>query len=411
MRREDLNQSQQAAYDTILGFLNGSSTDTMILKGNAGYGKSTLVKAIVEALERQNQVKKAVDPKHVSTPIYFAASTNKAAENLSSILDKEVSTVHTLFGMRVDPIERKTVIGKSSRYISDAIIFIDEAGTIPNDVLKYIHTLTNNCKILFIGDPAQLLPIKHSKSPVFDSGFPSVELTEPIRFGANSPIDVVATTFRDVVYSKSWRDIVIDDNQVMHLSTEEFLDEIKKEFSRKDWHYNDSKILAWKNSTVISYNQYLKELITGYPEFQEGDYGISNTFVSSKIQRIRSGDLVHISKILTRDTKYDIKGTYLCINNKEILFLPDSYKEMSALISNAQKHKDIVIMSDVNQSWIDLRAAYAQTVDKSQGSTYNKVFIDLDDISKCSHGDQIARMLYVATSRAKNQVILKGDLV
>jgi ATP-dependent exoDNAse (exonuclease V) alpha subunit len=63
------------------------------------------------------------------------------------------------------------------------------------------------------------------------------------------------------------------------------------------------------------------------------------------------------------------------------------------------------------ENWIDLRAAYAQTVNKSQGSTYDRVFIDLDDIRRCNSGDQIARMLYVAVSRAREQVFLTGDLV
>ena len=65
----------------------------------------------------------------------------------------------------------------------------------------------------------------------------------------------------------------------------------------------------------------------------------------------------------------------------------------------------------IERTWIDLRAAYAQTVDKSQGSTYDKVFIDLDDISHCTSGARIARMLYVAVSRARHQVIFTGDLV
>lgn len=61
--------------------------------------------------------------------------------------------------------------------------------------------------------------------------------------------------------------------------------------------------------------------------------------------------------------------------------------------------------------WIDLRAAYACTINKAQGSTYDKVFIDLDDIKKCNSGNQIARMLYVGVSRARLIVYLCGDLI
>ena len=44
-------------------------------------------------------------------------------------------------------------------------------------------------------------------------------------------------------------------------------------------------------------------------------------------------------------------------------------------------------------------------------STYDKVFVDLDDISKCNSGNTIARMLYVACSRPKSKLYLIGDLV
>jgi ATP-dependent exoDNAse (exonuclease V) alpha subunit len=69
------------------------------------------------------------------------------------------------------------------------------------------------------------------------------------------------------------------------------------------------------------------------------------------------------------------------------------------------------VLHQIDQSWIDLRAAYAQTINKSQGSTYDKVFIDLDNVSRCHVGDQIARMMYVGVSRARSQVIFTGDLV
>ena len=65
----------------------------------------------------------------------------------------------------------------------------------------------------------------------------------------------------------------------------------------------------------------------------------------------------------------------------------------------------------MDNNWIDLRAAYASTINKAQGSTYKTVFIDLDDIKRCNSGDQIARMMYVGVSRASQRVWLTGDLV
>jgi exodeoxyribonuclease V len=58
---------------------------------------------------------------------------------------------------------------------------------------------------------------------------------------------------------------------------------------------------------------------------------------------------------------------------------------------------------------VDLRAVFAQTVNKSQGSTYDKVFFDLDDLKKCHNGNTLARLLYVGTSRARHQCFFVGD--
>jgi hypothetical protein len=58
----------------------------------------------------------------------------------------------------------------------------------------------------------------------------------------------------------------------------------------------------------------------------------------------------------------------------------------------------------------DLRQRDAATTHKAQGSTYDTVFIDLSDISTCHQPNTVARMLYVAFSRARTRVFLYGQL-
>ncbi len=58
----------------------------------------------------------------------------------------------------------------------------------------------------------------------------------------------------------------------------------------------------------------------------------------------------------------------------------------------------------------DLRAADASTVYKAQGSTYDTSFIDVGNIGECNRPDVVARMLYVAVSRARKRVVFYGDL-
>ena len=92
--------------------------------------------------------------------------------------------------------------------------------------------------------------------------------------------------------------------------------------------------------------------------------------------------------------------------------MPNSNKEKKELLNKHKGSKTSTSwhICDEIETWIDLRAQHACTIDKSQGSTYAQVFIDLDDIAKCNISSQVARMCYVAVSRARHKVYLTGDL-
>jgi ATP-dependent exoDNAse (exonuclease V) alpha subunit len=90
--------------------------------------------------------------------------------------------------------------------------------------------------------------------------------------------------------------------------------------------------------------------------------------------------------------------------------MPKSLADKSAALKSAKANYQYSLVERIDSQWIDLRGAYASTVNKAQGSTFDRVFIDLDDIRRCNSGDQIARMLYVGVSRAKQQVFLTGDI-
>jgi ATP-dependent exoDNAse (exonuclease V) alpha subunit len=94
------------------------------------------------------------------------------------------------------------------------------------------------------------------------------------------------------------------------------------------------------------------------------------------------------------------------------IFMPHKREDRAARIKLARadgSKRSMDIIEEIGRHWIDLRAAYAQTINKSQGSTYDQVFIDLDDVSKCRNPNQLARMLYVAVSRARTRVYFTGD--
>jgi hypothetical protein len=269
-----------------------------------------------------------------------------------------------------------------------------------------------DCKIVFIGDPAQLTPVKSTATPVFDQAFTKVKLTQVVRQAEGSPITALATQFRETVNTGQFFKFKPDQASVIYLDRDDFNTAIDQEFTRQHWHYSDSKILAWTNKAVINYNKYVSNMVSNDPELSVGDYAVVNSFISAPNRSsFKTDESVMVTGIGPTKVEHGITGRCYELNYMTSYFMPDSFKEKQQLLKELRAKDNIATVTKIETEWIDLRAAYACTVNKSQGSTYDMVFIDLDDISRCNSGNQIARMLYVAVSRARNRVYLTGDLV
>jgi hypothetical protein len=268
--------------------------------------------------------------------------------------------------------------------------------------------MTVNCKIVFIGDPAQLLPIKSSTSPVFTAGFPTAQLTEVVRQAADNPIIQLATQFRETVISGVWTPFTPDGVHVIHLDREAFDAEVLKEFSRPNWKYRDSKVLSYTNHRAIAYNTALQEHVRGSPELQVGDYAVCNSYIQVGNSKIATDQLVYISDIEDDTEVHGVPGNWITVDSRHRVFSPKTREARQALVKWAKSQNDYRLLKEV-ENWIDLRAAFAQTVTKSQGSTYDTVFVDLDDIATCTKANLIARLLYVGVSRARFRCFITGD--
>ena len=70
----------------------------------------------------------------------------------------------------------------------------------------------------------------------------------------------------------------------------------------------------------------------------------------------------------------------------------------------------MVLVYQLQETIGDLRPLFSSTIHKSQGSTFEKVFVNLNDIGACPDWETVARLLYVAITRASQEVYLYGDL-
>ena len=408
-----LTDDQNAANEAFSAFLIDPDASVFVLSGYSGCGKSTLIRIIMDELPKTMKAIQLVHPKYREYDVSLTATTNKAAENLSQITGMEVKTIHSYLSLRVSTDFKTGVtnlIPRKHEPLQRKLIFIDEASYIDSSLLDFIFQLTNDCKIVFIGDPAQLTPVKLNVAPVFQAGFQGAALTQVVRQAEGNPIIDLSTKFRHAVNTGEFFNFVPDGHHIQRLGRDEFNDVVVNEFSRPDWKYEDSKLLAWTNKRVVEYNHYIREHTHGEPELAVGDYAMVNSYVQVGQQKLKTDQLVQITQIQNTHHRCGALGKSFTVDGHSSWFMPNSLAIRKEAIKKAKANDDYMLLEAIENSWIDLRAAYATTVNKSQGSTYGSVFIDLDDIARCNSGNQIARMLYVAVSRAKNHVFLTGDI-
>ncbi len=408
-----LTKDQQTALDAFGVFMCDPIETVFLLSGYSGTGKTTLVKTLISELDTFMKALKLINPKAPDYVVELTATTNKAAENFSQHAGREVNTIHSFLGLRVQTnyeTNTTTLIPRSIVPKENVLLFIDEASYIDKQLLGLIFKLTKNCKIVFMGDPAQLTPVKSTGTPVFDAHFTGAHLSQVVRQAEGNPIVDLSTKFRETVNTGEFFSFIPDGQAIKYLPRTDFNKAIESEFTRPDWRYQDSKILAWTNKCTVGYNHAVRDHVKGDPNFQKGDYAVCNKFVSAGKSSLKTDQLVQITDISVDLEEHGVLGNRYTIDGNTVFFGPKSLEAKNALIKKARAAEQFSIVERADNQWIDLRAAYACTVNKAQGSTFERVFIDLDDIRRCNSGDQIARMLYVGVSRAKQQVFLTGDI-
>lgn len=408
-----LTPCQENARQQFYEFLK-SGEQAMILDGYAGTGKTTLVMSLISEIKKIDDLKRAVKADHPKSEIVLTATTNKAAEALAFTTKAETKTIHSHLGIAVranwDSGQNFLTRKRNAVDPVGEIIFIDEASYIDPKLLTLIKDATKLCKVIYMGDPTQLTPVKCTTTPAFDQNIRKVKLTQVVRQAADNPIQAFTKGLRDYILGGEFPVCTPDGQYIIHLPRDEFEDAVVKEFTREDWKASDSRILAWTNKKVISYNHGLYKMATGRPNFTVGDQVINNHYVSNHNNPIKTDALVTITYLGEEEENWGVLGRTVSVDNSSGLFLPNDPRDIAKAQNVAFQAGVSHTARTISETWVDLRAAYACTVNKSQGSTYDAVFIDLDDIAKCRDNDQLARMLYVAVSRARTKVVMTGDI-
>lgn len=389
----------------------------MTINGSAGVGKTTVLKHLYETENALNQSLKLMDPNYVGKTMVFTATTNKAVNLLQSQFmgtGVQVSTIHSLLGYR--PINGKLKRTRTTNLLAielrDMIVVIDEASMIGDDLFEDLEYIANNTsiKFLFVGDSNQLPPVKQKTvSKVFTDVHTVVRATQVVR--QENELLQLADSFRHYVETDSLPDIQVNGTSIQHVDQETFEKMIIDDMSSDDWNIKDSRVVAYNNKRVQHYNALIKKDITGSAFIKEGEMVINNHYLKGTNNTyIPTEAEVYIRKI--RPLKAFVDGFCYDITvgiKDTTVWMPADEETKKEL--NRLKKEDKLPLSFLH-TWADLRPMYASTIHKSQGSTFKRIYIDLNSIKSVQYYDPLMfkRLLYVAVSRASEQVIFTGDI-
>ena len=470
-----LNDQQKSALYELEKFIEDGGTE-ITLSGCAGTGKSTIIgifsKWLNNRIGRGNIVYTA--PTHRANVITKQNNPNANVYTLSALFGFTPDTDIAMEQGSLDLRELEFRAKNQMKYEPGQLIIIDEASMVQDGLYEYIQEIVakHNGSVIYVGDSAQLRPVKSDHiSKVFTSdGVPQITLTKVERTGDN-PILKEATRLRQGEGLSYQTDINDRGQGILYTSDNASIDENLKqivtseEFNADPLHF---RVLTATNAAVSAYNSKIRSLRYGKfaKPFVKGDIimGYSNKLrkPDGSYRLINSGDYIVQSvkdiNIKFKTDKGDIEfkafnlsirptgGTIMddfqltVIDKNE----PDSklfevveykdrlWKMAKEAKQNGQisKYRDLVQMAynvdnelnitknlEDNQGRLKIRKAidygYAQTVWKSQGSTYSKVLILSNEIDTFGYGKDVMQLRnelrYVAVSRAKNFVIINSE--
>ena len=407
-----LGKDQEEALNKLRQFWNDKTQEFYLLKGFAGTGKSTLSSVFLNELPQSK--------------IRLCATTNKAASVLrekcnEAGLNIKVTTIYKLLKLVPQQIGEQWKLRQQAEpnIKSVDLIIIDECSMVDSDLWNQLQDLPfqYSLKILLMGDPAQLPPINESSSPSFDIPFSS-ELSEVYRQGKGNPILAYSLEIRKALEHSSKEIPLPKASHNIHLfkSETEWKNTILHDFKTTNVtnHDNQLQILSWTNQRVNKWNKWVQQHIYPsehgpFPENQpliltspvtKGGWKSPHEVVLPNNEPVKVIASRHISWRSLDLWELDLRsidGTIVTI-----IYIPDPLKDDVELKLNewrAERHNKVNGQEVINkwqQQCVGIQPASAMTIHRSQGSSFEVVYIDFVSILKCKDPQQLLQLLYVA---------------
>ncbi|MEM8831562.1 MAG: AAA family ATPase [Cyanobacteria bacterium P01_G01_bin.19] len=423
-----LTAAQQVALDRLKSFLS-SSNSFFRLDGYAGTGKSFLICHLMEWLESHELA------------FVVAAPTNKAAKNLEQVaisvgITVDVKTVAQLLGQQPEINEEtgqeEFTTNNEAEFDDYDVVIIDEFSMIDRsnfDAIIDAVNLTIDTKIIFVGDSAQLPPVKEDNSIVASSEHidDSATLDEIVRYDGEIAIAAEAIRTQPKYQTSLYPFESSSDKTIVCQPRKEWLETVIDYFKSDNYRANPDyvRLLVWKNKTAASANKFVRSRLWGKdaPAYVPGDRLITKKplFRPRPGKRgknkwgiaINNSEECTVTELPKAKTVTHDKHTYTCLSLPVITDRGTPFN-LSILTEESQQYKSERIQYyvdkkqwnkyfDLSRMFDDVTYSYGLTVHKAQGSSIEYVFLDTEDLQYCP---DLQKMLYTALTRTKIRVFI-----
>ncbi|HEY9877717.1 MAG TPA: AAA family ATPase [Leptolyngbyaceae cyanobacterium] len=419
-----LTEEQWSALQALESFVN-SDEKLYLLTGYAGTGKTTLLQVLLNRFRQQRDRRKVV----------LTAFSNKATKVLSRMasfwgLDIDCMTCCQLLALRpvIDDESGRQVFQSDRKQASQIdrfrLVIVDECSMINEEMwgllVNAVSSLHSRTQLLFVGDAAQLPPVGEPESPCFRQIYQRFDLTQVVRYGG--AIGVLAEDIR--------RNLERDRFPRFHTNTNAERTEgcfaisnrqqwealMLKAFTSEAYQRNPDQVrsLAYTNRRVNQLNQKIRTAIYGpnAARFVPGErlIAINPCLEEEAIVLPTSAECEVLQVIKGREGNWPI--WFLEIETEDGKFktlrvLHESgvadYQAKLSVFANEKRWQEFW---DLKQFFHEVDYAYSLTIHKSQGSTFQDVFVDLPSMRANPNVVERNQLCYVAFTRAAKRLFI-----
>lgn len=445
---------QKYTIDKLADFIICENNQSLfLLKGYAGTGKTTLVSALVKMLPR------------LGIKSVLLAPTGRAAKVLSSYSGRRAYTIHKKIYILRQSADGNISLQLQTNPHRNTFFIVDEASMIPDhspgeqislftsrnlleDLVFYV-TNGDNCRLIMIGDNAQLPPVGLEISPALDLEYLRAtlsfelfydELKEVVRQSLDSGILMNATSLRQKIADENYNAPffnLYDSSDIIRITGNELEDELNSSFGSDG--FEDTVIITRSNKRANLFNREIRyRILFREGEISSGDImmAVRNNYYwlpdKSRTGFIANGNLIEVMRINKTEELYGFHFADATIRlidypeekEIEVKLLLDTIMADTASLSRTDYQNlfgEIIkdyedepskskryekVKNNPHFNALQVKFAYALTCHKTQGGQWSQVFIDQGYLKEDMINKEYLRWLYTAITRATEKVYL-----